>query len=103
MAFVTGFTILCWLLTIDRLCQDSGTGCLTHTSWTTEQKCVCQLLLFDRIPQCSSDMRLPHNCIKSLRPVFASRNDEFIHNARDAKLVKKSHAIVYYSIDRVTG
>ena len=38
-----------------------------------------QLLVFDRILKRGSDMRLPNNSIKGLRPVFSCGNDEFVH------------------------
>jgi hypothetical protein len=79
LAFITGFPFFGWLFTIDGLGQDTGTGGFTHPSRSAKQKGMCQLLVYDRIAKRCGNMRLPHNGVKSLGPVFSCRYDEFVH------------------------
>jgi hypothetical protein len=101
-AFVTGFSILLKVFTIDGFCQDPGTCSLSHTPWSAKQEGVCQLIIFDCIPQCSSDMRLSYYGIEILRSVFSCRYDKLIHplqvlfaNVSDRQK-RKSYFINYY-------
>src|SRR5574343_1752196 len=67
---ITSFALSCWVGTVDGLGQASGTGGFTHSSWTTKQKSMCQLLIANGILYCGGNMLLPHKCIKVLRTVF---------------------------------
>ena len=80
MAGVTGFPFLCLVLTINRLGKDPRTGSLAHTPRTAKQEGMRQLVIANRIFQRSGNMRLTHDCIKSLWPVLSGGNNKLIHS-----------------------
>jgi hypothetical protein len=76
---VASFPIRADVFTINCFCQDPRAGCLADPPWTTKQKGVRQLPIFNGVFQGSGDMQLAHDGRKILGPVLAGTDDEFVH------------------------
>ena len=60
-ALITRLALRCAMLTVDGLGEDAGTRGLAHTSWTTEEVGMAELVLLDRIEERGGQRLLPHH------------------------------------------
>jgi len=58
---------------IERLCQNSRSRSFADAPRPDEQIRVSQAVLYDRIFKRARDMRLPHQIVESLRPIFSGK------------------------------
>ena len=77
---VTGFPVRSRVFTIDGFSQYPCTSGFTHSSGTTEQKSMGQLVILNGIFKGGGNMRLAYNGRKILWSVFPCRYDEFVHD-----------------------
>jgi hypothetical protein len=59
---------------IERLCQNSRGRCFSDTAWADEQVRVSKAILRDRVFQRARDVRLAHQVVESLGPIFSGEN-----------------------------
>ena len=59
---------------IERLCQNSRGRCFSDTAWADEQVRVSKAILRDRIFQRARNVRLSHQIVECLRPIFPGEN-----------------------------
>ena len=79
MTNTTRLAIGLQVLAVDGFGQDTRAGSFTHTTRTTEQKRLRQLVIFDGVFKRIGNMLLTYNGFESCRAVFACRNNEIIH------------------------
>jgi hypothetical protein len=68
------------VLTVDGFCKNSGTGRLSHTSWSAEEIGMRQFSTLHRIFQRGGQSSLSNDGIEGVWTVFTCRDNIFFHN-----------------------
>jgi len=89
---VASLTVFTGMLAVDGLGENTGTGCLAHTTWTTEKVGVSELSALHGILQSRGQSTLSYYGVEAHRTVLSCRNNVFFHYFflnDDAKITKK--------------
>jgi len=77
-ALMAGFSFCCRIIAIDGFSKNPGTGGFANSPGSTEEVCMCQLLVFDGILSSPGDGVLTDHRIEGIGAIFSGADQELM-------------------------